>query len=74
MSPEAGSGLGGALGQGPTHYQPEANRHEFSQPVINGRPPAQLDPSAPGRSENQKKLLQYGGWAMSGYTTMPLKS
>ena len=74
MSPDAGSGLGAALGQGPAHYQPDANRHEFSQPVINGRQPAQLDPSLPGRTDNQKKLLQYGGWAMSGYTTMPLKS
>lgn len=74
MSPDAGSGLGAALGQGPAHYQPEANRHEFSQPVMPGRTQAQLDATALGRSENQKKLLQYGGWAMSGYTTMPLKS
>ena len=37
LSPDAGSGFAVARGQGTVHYQPEANRHEFSQPVINSR-------------------------------------
>lgn len=52
LSPDAGSGLAAARGQGTAHYQPEANRHEFSQPVINSRQQAQLEAGAPGRTEN----------------------